>query len=93
VTYSLKIQQEAVLDIQEAFEWYEKQNENLGFLLIEEIENCYQKLSERPLNYTSINSRFRRIKLNRFPYLIIFEIEDFTVIINSLFHAKRKPKF
>ncbi|MEP6467570.1 MAG: hypothetical protein ABJB05_14770 [Parafilimonas sp.] len=49
VSYSLKIQSEAVLDIHEAFEWYEKQNEGLGFFLMEEIENCYTKLAGHPL--------------------------------------------
>jgi hypothetical protein len=93
LSYFLKIQSEAILDIHEAFEWYEKQKEGLGFLLIEEIESCYTKLSEHPAYYTFINSTFRRIKVNRFPYFLIYEIEDDVVIVNSLFHAKRKPKF
>lgn len=93
MSYSLRVQSEAILDIHEAFEWYEKQKEGLGFLLIEEIENCYIKLAEHPTHCTFINSAFRRIKVNRFPYFLIYEIEDDVVIINSLFHAKRKPKF
>ena len=93
MSFSLKIQSEAIIDIQEAFEWYEKQKDGLGFLLIEEIESCYTKLTEHPANYTFINPRFRRIKVNRFPYFLIYEIEEEMVIINSLFHAKRKPKY
>ncbi len=93
MSYSLKIQTEAILDIHEAFEWYEKQKKDLGFLLVKEIENCYAKLSEHPAYYTFLNSRFRQIKVNRFPYFLIYEIEEDIVIINSLFHAKRKPKF
>jgi hypothetical protein len=93
VSYSLKIQSEAILDIQDAFEWHEKQKEGLRFLLIEEIENCYTKLIEHPSYYSFLNSRFRRIKVNRLPYFLIYEIEENIVIINSLFHAKRKPKF
>ena len=41
MSFSFKIQSEAIIDIQEAFEWYEKQKDGLGFLLIEEIESCY----------------------------------------------------
>ncbi len=93
MNYSLKIQTEALLEIQEAFEWYEEQKAGLGFLLIEEIENCYERLTEQPSYYGFLNSRFRRIKLSRFPYMLIFEIEENTVIINSIFHVKRKPKF
>jgi hypothetical protein len=93
LSYSLRIQSEAILDIHEAFEWYEKQKEGLGFLLIEEIRNLLHKKAEHPTYYTFINSAFRRIKVNRFPYFLIYEIEDDIVLINSLFHAKRKPKF
>ncbi|HXL56599.1 MAG TPA: hypothetical protein VN958_10100 [Chitinophagaceae bacterium] len=40
MSYNLVLQSEAIIDIQEAFEWYEKQKEGLGFELNEEIENC-----------------------------------------------------
>ena len=40
MSYNFVIQTEAILDIQEAFEWYEKKQEGLGYLLIEEIEIC-----------------------------------------------------
>jgi toxin ParE1/3/4 len=93
MSYNLVIQTEAVLDLQEAFEWYEKKRKGLGYLLIEEIEISYQKLSENPHHYTHINQVYRRIKLNKFPYLIIYEIEGQNIIINSVRHAKRKSKF
>jgi len=54
MSYNLVIQTEAILDTQEAFEWYEKKREGLGYLLIEEIEICYTKLSEHPHNYSYI---------------------------------------
>jgi toxin ParE1/3/4 len=93
MSYNLVIQTEALLDIQEAFEWYEKKREGLGYLLIEEIEICYRNLSDHPYHYSYINKQYRRIKVNRFPYLIIYEIESDEIIINSVRHAKRKSKF
>jgi toxin ParE1/3/4 len=92
MSYAITVQAEAVWEMQEAFDWYEQQREGLGYALIEEIETCYQKLSEHPENYTFINERFRRIKTNRFPYLLIYEIEGSCVIINSTHHTKRAPK-
>jgi len=93
MSYNSVIQTEAILDIQEAFESYEKKQEGLGYLLIEEIEICYTKLFEHPHHYSYINKRYRRIKVNRFPYLIIYEIEGEDIFINSVRHAKQKPKF
>lgn len=92
MSYNLVVQAEAILDTKETFEWYEKQRAGLGYELIEEIETCYEKLSEHPKHYTCINERYRRIKANRFPYLVVFEIEGNDVIINSVRHAKQKPR-
>jgi plasmid stabilization system protein ParE len=91
MSYVLQLQTEAILDIKEAFDWYEEQRKGLGDELLEEIEECYNKLREHPQYYTYLNNRFRRIKVKRFPYLLIYEIEDLKVIVNSLHHAKRKP--
>lgn len=41
MSFEIVIQSEAILDIQEAFEWYEEQESGLGFEFIEEIESGY----------------------------------------------------
>jgi hypothetical protein len=87
--YDLKIQTEAVLEMQSAFEWYEEQKQGLGFELLDEIENCFKKLKNHPTHYGYINKNFRRIKTKRFPYLLIYETRENSVIINSFFHAKK----
>lgn len=93
MSYEIILQSEAILDLQEAFEWYEKQKEGLGFEFIEEVESGYLKISNQPLHYPPINPRFRRIRINRFPYLVVYEIEGNSVIINSVRHIKREHKF
>ena len=90
MSYSLKVQSEAVIDIQEAFEWYEMQNEGLGFEFIEEVENGFENICNHPQYYTSVNVDFRRIKVKRFPYLIVYEIEGDSVIVISVMHTSRK---
>lgn len=93
MSYSLQVQSEAVFDIKEAFEWYEEQRQGLGEELLEEIESCFDKLVNHPFHYTAINPRFRRIKVNRFPYLVVYEVEQSIIIINSVEHTSRKPRY
>jgi toxin ParE1/3/4 len=38
--YHLIIQDEAIYDIRDAFEWYKEQKDGLGYELIDEIEVC-----------------------------------------------------
>lgn len=46
--YTLRIQSEAIIDIQEAFEWYEHQKEGLGFEFITEVEAGYENTCKHP---------------------------------------------
>lgn len=89
--YHIVVQIEAILEIREAFEWYEEKKDGLGFELLEEIEICYNSLIINPQRYSFINPAYRRIKTDRFPYLLIYEIEDSVIIINSVRHINREP--
>ena len=93
MSYKLKLEKDAILDIQEAFRWYEEQKEDLGYHFLGELETCYQKICEYPEYYSAINSWLRRIKVSRFPYVVIYEIEEEFVIINAIRHMARRPKY
>ena len=90
MSYALNIQSEAIIDIQSASEWYEIQKAGLGFEFIEEVENGFEKICYHPQYYTFVTDNLRRIKIRRFPYLIIYEFENETVIVNSVKHASQK---
>ena len=92
MSYAIRLQVEAIADIQSAFEWYEQQKAGLGNEFLSELEVCYNKLIEHPQHYTFINEYYRRIKINRFPYMIVYELEGNEVIINAVHHTSRKPR-
>lgn len=91
MAYNISLQIEVILEIREAFEWYEDQKDGLGYELLDEIESCYENLTANPLRHSFINQNYRRIKTNRFPYILIYEVEGDDIIINSVRHIKRKP--
>ena len=73
MSFRLIIQDKAILEIKDAFDWYEEQREGLGFEFIKEIEACYLNLSKYPERNSYINNLYRRIKTNRFPYILIMK--------------------
>lgn len=89
--YNLLLQDEVLKEIQNAFDWYEAQRDNLGNELLDEIDACYQNLIKHPEHYSYINFRYRRIKTNRFPYIFIFEVNEDTINIVHFRHIKQKP--
>ncbi len=93
MSFKLALQSEAVDDIQLAYEWYEEQKIGLGYSFLNEIDICFSKICTHPLQYGLINGWVRKIKVNRFPFLIVFEIEGGTVFINAVRHTSRHPKF
>ncbi|MDP9080508.1 MAG: type II toxin-antitoxin system RelE/ParE family toxin [Bacteroidota bacterium] len=91
MSFALIIQDAAILEIKDAFDWYEEQKDGLGHEFIKEIEACCNSLSKYPERYSYINDLYRRIKTNRFPYIIIYEIYNDTIIILRVRHLKQKP--
>ncbi len=87
------IQKEAIIDMREAFTWYEAQKEGLGHVFIGEVELCFQKLAMNPEYSSKINTWMRRMLVNGFPYIIIYETENENVYINSVFHTSRLPRY
>jgi toxin ParE1/3/4 len=91
MAYSLSVQSEVILKIQEAFDWYKEQKDGLGYELLEQIRFCYLKLIKNPEHYSYINASYRRIKTARFPYILIYEIDGNKVTVISIRHEKQKP--
>jgi len=91
MAYSLVIQDEAIYEIRDAFDWYEEQKPGLGYEFIEEIKICCRKIQNHPEHYSFTPKLYRRIRTNRFPYMIVYELEHDVIIVNSVRHIKRKP--
>lgn len=91
MTYLLEIQLEAIVDIKTAYQWYEDKRSGLGVEFISEVEDCYQSIISYPDRYGYVQGSqdFRRIKLYRFPYIILFEISDHIVTVVRVAHIKQ----
>lgn len=91
--FSLLLQKDAIDDVNDAFEWYEMQQEGLGYEFLEALEKSFTKVTNNPTYFGSyINERYRKMRIDRFPYLILFEIESDSLIVSAVRHAKRNIK-
>ena len=95
MSYEIVVQSEPIIEMQKAFEWYEYKQEGKGFEMIEEIETVYEKLSNHPHHYSYThqrNEKYRKIRIDRFPYLLIYEIEDTKVVIVAYRHINQERR-
>lgn len=66
----------------------------MGERFIGEILEAYATLQNNP-SYEVRKSPFRYLKLRKFPYRLIYEVQDKTVIVYQVRHLKRRshPKY
>jgi plasmid stabilization system protein ParE len=81
----------ADLDVEHAFEWYERQQSELGLEFLDELRGSYDRIADNPLKYQELRSGIRRALLRRFPYAVYFAIEDAVVVILAVLHVGRDP--
>jgi plasmid stabilization system protein ParE len=88
---AVKFHEAAELEAEEAVIWFEKEA-GLGRALREEIEDAIEKIKERPLSYPVVHlSNVRRALTHRFPYSLIFTVEEKFIFIVAVFHSSRDP--
>lgn len=90
--YTLIIKEEADLDITDAWIWYEERKVGLGDELIQELEDYFSILEVDPHVCQVRYGNYRLFPLKRFPYVIVYEIEEKEVIVYAIFHTSRDPK-
>ncbi len=90
--HSVLIRPEAQADLDEAYHWYEQQREGLGsdFLLC--VEEALEKIRRTPELYPMVHKELRRMLIRRFPYGLFYLVEEKTIVIVAVFHARRDPK-
>jgi plasmid stabilization system protein ParE len=89
--YRLISEPRADLDVEAAFEWYEKERPGLGLEFLDELRAAYNRIIDNPFKYQHLRSGVRRTLLRRFPYAVYFAIEDDVVVVLAVLDASRDP--
>ena len=91
MAFRLEIRSLATIEILEAYDWYELQRVGLGAEFLNELENFYTSLQRNPSSYGFYNKPVRQGKIERFPYLVVFEVFEKLVVVYSVFMARQDP--
>jgi toxin ParE1/3/4 len=92
MSYDLVIEDEAIHDMLESFEWYEKEKLGLGTEFLDEVDSYFDKICVYPEHYQELN--FQRVAvLKRFPFKIVYEVKGSKIIVYAVYHSKRNPRF
>jgi toxin ParE1/3/4 len=83
----------AHIDEYEAYEWYELQRTGLGEEFLAELVTAYNKISLHPEYFGFIDDKkiLRDYLLPRFPFLIVYRVNNDTIDIIAVHHSKKHP--
>ncbi|MBX2916949.1 MAG: type II toxin-antitoxin system RelE/ParE family toxin [Cyclobacteriaceae bacterium] len=87
------LSREAEDDLLDAYDWYEQQRVGLGEEFLESMESARETILKNPETYRiRYKKRIRAFLVNRFPYLILYILENETVNVVAIFHTSRNPR-
>lgn len=92
MTLPITLRVEAEADFDAAFAWYQSQRVGLGVDFAERVQETLDLIAERPELYPRVFRNLRRATVQRFPYLVIYEIEPERVVVVAVVHGSRDSR-
>ena len=83
----------AQTELDQAFQWYEIQQQNLGKQFLNEFDAAVRRIVAYPEAYLLIEKEIRRCLIKRFPYGVWYGIEADKIIVIAVAHLHRQPDY
>jgi plasmid stabilization system protein ParE len=83
----------AQVELDEAIEWYAKQAPGLGESFLLETLRTIQLIELHPVGWHPISENTRRCRMRRFPYGVIYSLDDQGILIVAVAHLHRRPAY
>ncbi len=80
-------------ELDDTFEYYEFQQENLGYRFVEEIVNSLALIKDYPDAWTKSSKHTRRCLVKTFPYGIIYQKRDDVILIVAIANLHKEPDY
>jgi plasmid stabilization system protein ParE len=87
----IKLLSVAEQEFVEAVDYYNDQCQGLGYEFAAEINSTMERIVSFPQAWTQISSRTRRCLTNKFPFGVIYQVRNDTILIIGIMHMKRDP--
>jgi len=83
----------AELELDQAIQWYRAQSPGLGDMFLIEALSAVDRIIRFPDAWQSMDENINRCRLNRFPYGLIYTIDNGDVLVLAVAHLHRRPDY
>jgi plasmid stabilization system protein ParE len=91
--YNYRLSEEAEMDVEMAYLWYEQKEKGLGDSFLKVLDLAKNAIISDPTTYSfRYKKKVRGFVLRRFPYLILYVINIDNVDVIAVFNTYQNPK-
>ncbi|BAZ29759.1 plasmid stabilization system [Cylindrospermum sp. NIES-4074] len=83
----------ALTEYAEAVKFYAERRVDIAQAFINAVEEAIFQIVESPKRWTIIDEYIRRCLTRKFPYAILYTIEDDAILILAVMHCSREPGY
>lgn len=90
---NIRFLEPAKIELDDAFDWYEMEQSGLGRRFLAEIQVALKRITAFPDSCSSISPSLRRCLVRKFPYMLVYGLEEDTVVVVAVAHMHRRPNY
>ena len=80
-------------EVHDAYEWFEERTDGKGLEFLDELDRVVRLIRSFPFAAVQIEADIRRSLLPRFPYAVVYGIDDQTLVVIAVAHTHREPRY
>jgi len=85
--------EEAELELDKQVDYYEQQRAGLGIEFANEVHETIALITRFPSAWTQVSSRCRRCLVNRFPFGVIYRLQNEYLDVVAIADLRRRPDY
>ncbi|MEZ4879523.1 MAG: type II toxin-antitoxin system RelE/ParE family toxin [Chitinophagales bacterium] len=90
--YKIVYRPRALEELEDSLRWYGEKSKKVAENFKEAIKEKIESIKESPKQNPKKYKNYYEAKLKKYPFVIIYVVENERVLIVAIFHQKRNPK-
>ena len=80
-------------ELNEAYHWYQAQKKDLGERFFQDLDDAFKQIQTTPKFWPLADFGMRKFVLKKFPYSILYPINQDHFKVLAVMHQRRKPGY
>ncbi|MGC8489501.1 MAG: type II toxin-antitoxin system RelE/ParE family toxin [Clostridia bacterium] len=88
---TIRFLEPAAAELAEAIARYNAETDGLGYEFAVEVQATLGRITRFPEAWSMLSARTRRCRTRRFPYAVIYQVQENGIILVAIMHLRRHP--